>query len=288
MPKRRLMLEEQLRLRHVLQLATLSALMQSRRWEPADVAFQGGTCLHLVHGSSRFSEDLDFMVRSSLELDGIAQQVASRIDMGPALPGDMRVSVRPGRDGRNPHAFDVVLSGENVVGSARVKVELWRTDPQVMQRLTIAVSTVGHPAGFSSAVPAVTASEIVADKIYALGARPRIKPRDIHDLWWLARREATPELSPDALASRLLIYPNGNACETARAWLASARAHRIALAAPAARAEVAQDLRRWLPTHEPMNEGVAGEMLRISALALDQGIAIIGDYERMLCGTSTS
>ena len=63
--KRTLSARDEVHLRAVLQTATLAALMDSRRWEPGDIAFQGGTSLHLAHGSARFSEDLDFRVRGS-------------------------------------------------------------------------------------------------------------------------------------------------------------------------------------------------------------------------------
>ena len=67
--------QAQLQLREILQTATLAALMDSRRWEPGDLAFQGGTSLHLAHGSARFGEDLNFMVRGGLSLDGLSKQV---------------------------------------------------------------------------------------------------------------------------------------------------------------------------------------------------------------------
>lgn len=69
--KRTLSSQEEAQLRDVLQTATLAALMNSRRWEPGDIAFQGGTSLHLAHGSARFSEDLDFLVRGGLSLKGL-------------------------------------------------------------------------------------------------------------------------------------------------------------------------------------------------------------------------
>jgi hypothetical protein len=50
MPKRHLTAAEAFDLRQALHVATLDALMASRRWEPGDLAFQGGTSLHLVHG----------------------------------------------------------------------------------------------------------------------------------------------------------------------------------------------------------------------------------------------
>lgn len=61
MPKRQISASEAFDLRQALHVATLDALMASRRWEPGDLVFQGGTSLHLAHGSPRFSEDLDFL-----------------------------------------------------------------------------------------------------------------------------------------------------------------------------------------------------------------------------------
>jgi len=49
-----------------MHVATLDALMASRRWAPGDLIFKGGTSLRLTHGLPRYSEDLDFLVNSSL------------------------------------------------------------------------------------------------------------------------------------------------------------------------------------------------------------------------------
>lgn len=45
-----------------MQVAALEAMMVTRDWQPGELIFHGGTSLHLVHGSPRYSEDLDFMV----------------------------------------------------------------------------------------------------------------------------------------------------------------------------------------------------------------------------------
>ena len=50
MPKRHLTPTEAFDLRQALHMATLDALMSSRRWEPGDLVFRGGTSLHLVYG----------------------------------------------------------------------------------------------------------------------------------------------------------------------------------------------------------------------------------------------
>src|SRR5660397_11042 len=183
--KRTLSSEEQQRLRAILQSAAISALMDSRRWQPGELAFQGGTCLHLAYGSARFSEDLDFMVRGGLSLEGLAKEVLRRIRLPPDIPADMTVVVSKGKDERNPHVFMITLGGPNVIGSAKVKIELWQTRETALNSLKLVVSTITSPAGGQAFVPVLTLDEILADKVYALGARDRLKARDVFDLWWL-------------------------------------------------------------------------------------------------------
>ncbi len=90
MPKRRLTPTEAFDLRQALHVATLDALMASRRWEPADLAFQGGASLHLAHGSPRYSEDLHFLVDASLNLLALADQLKdSGWKLGGLSPDDI-------------------------------------------------------------------------------------------------------------------------------------------------------------------------------------------------------
>lgn len=270
--------DEQQRLRDELQAATLAALIDSRRWQPGDLAFQGGNCLHMAHGSARYSEDLDFMIRGGLSLDGLADEILRRLRLPAALPRDLSLSVSPARAARNPHAFMVTLGGPGVIGSVKVKVELWRTDPAVMETLQIKVSAITSASGVQTFVPVITLEEILADKVYALGARDRLKPRDVFDLWWLQQRSPAPILDAGALCARLMIYPKGDPVPTAKAWLKSARPRHALLNVDATASEVSQDLARWLPSSMAMNEAVAREMLKVSASQLENGVQFIRDF----------
>jgi predicted nucleotidyltransferase component of viral defense system len=273
--KRVLSPQNQLLLREILQTATLAALMDSRRWEPGDLAFQGGTSLHLAHGSARFSEDLDFMVRGGLSLDGLSRQVQKKLRLPPDVPADLHVTVTQGKDQRNPHMFYVTLSGPQVVGSAKVKVELWQAQAAALQSLQLKISNVTSPAG-QAFVPTLTLGEIFADKVYALGARARIKPRDVFDLWWLCEKE-TPHLTAQALHTRLEIYPvpSGRVQDTAKVWLANAALRLQELKAPNAAQDIASDLQRWLPSSWPMHETAAAAMLVVSITQLQAGMALM-------------
>lgn len=260
--KRTLSAQEQHLLRSALQTATIEALMASRRWEPGDIAFQGGTSLHLAHGSARFSEDLDFLVRGGLSLVGLSAKVLEKLNLPASIPADLKLSVTLGKDAKNPHSFYVVLSGPDVLGSAKVKVELWQTGDAALRSLQVQVSTVTSVAG-QAFVPTLTLDEIFADKVYALGARNRIKPRDVFDLWWLEQKHL-PALPAQALRTRLEMYPapSGRAVDTAQRWLHSAQRRLDELRAPHAPGIVAADLQRWLPSSWKMDAAVAADMLR--------------------------
>lgn len=276
--KKILSADEQFRLRNILQAAALAALMDSRRWEPGELAFQGGTCLHLAHGSARFSEDLDFMVRGGLSLDGLAKEVQRRLRLPADIPAGLTVSVTPSRADRNPHAFMLTLSGQDFIGSAKVKIELWQTDAQVLKSVKVIVSTIASPTGAQAFVPTATLDEILADKIYALGARERLKPRDIFDLWWLFSRSAPPKLRPESLLARLSIYPRGDLTSTAQQWLEGADKQLAALQQSRAIAMVADDLKRWLPSYWPLSEQETSAMIAVATERLRAGVLVMQTY----------
>lgn len=268
--------QQQFQLRAALQTAALAALMDSRRWEPGDLAFQGGTCLHLAHGSMRFSEDLDFMVRGGLSLDGLAKEVQRRLQLPPNTPAGLSVSVAPSRTERNPHAFTLTLSGPNFIGSAKVKIELWQTDAAVLKTLQLVVKPLATPSGTQTYVPSITLEEILSDKVYALGARERLKPRDIHDLWWLQQQgPLSPTLNPTGLVSRLAIYPQGSGTETAQKWLLNAAQRMADLQKDSTPVLVTADLQRWLPSAWGMDAARARTMLQVAQLQLKAGITVM-------------
>jgi predicted nucleotidyltransferase component of viral defense system len=274
--KRTLTAADQQRFRSILQSATLGALMDSRRWQPGELAFQGGTCLHLAHGSARFSEDLDFMVRGGLSLQGLSSQVQRRLQVLPGVPTDMAVTVAPSKEARNPHAFMVTLGGPNVIGSAKVKIELWQTSEAALNSLKLVVRAIPTSTGLQAFVPTLTLAEILADKVYALGARDRLKARDIFDLWWLCEQKAMT-VQADSLCTRLDIYPghNMNRAQTAHQWLAAAQLRLSDLSAVSTAAAVAADLKRWLPSSWKMDATVAATMVAVSVQKLVEGAAVM-------------
>jgi len=273
MAKRQLTAAEAFDLRQALHVATLDALMASRRWEPGDLIFQGGTSLHLTHGSPRYSEDLDFLVNSSLKLGAIGDAIQARLAGTAWVPTDTGISVSRAKDGRNPHAFVVAIGGPNVIGSVRVKVEFWQTDEKAMAAVKVVVAPVrlasGPAAGMQTFVPTADLSEIFADKVFALAARPYLKPRDVFDLHWLTMHGGIRACSTDDMRVRLATYPN----ETPDAWLGKAFDRRQELLTSVA--GITRDLKRWLPSTWPLDEANVKAMVATSMTALEQGMALM-------------
>ena len=273
MAKRTLSAAEAFDLRQALHVSVLEALLASRRWEPGDLIFQGGTSLHLVHGSPRFSEDLDFLVKSALDLHTIGASVQARLGRSPWIPKDAKLTVSPAKAGRNPHAFDVSIGSAAIIGSVRVRVELWQAPASALLPLAVEVRPVrlltGPAAGAQAFVPSATPHEIYVDKVFALAARPYLKARDVFDLHWLTSQAFTADTlmcSPTDLEVRLATYPS----QTPQNWLAQAAARRAEL--PIKIASIQRDLKRWLPATWWVQKAQVEAMVQTSMLALDGGI----------------
>lgn len=274
MPKKQLSSSEAFDLRQALHVATLSALVSSRRWEPGDLIFQGGTSLHLAHGSPRFSEDLDFLVNSSLKLDSITDAVQSRLANTPWLPEGTTLTVGKTKDHKNPHAFVVTIAGDDLIGAVRVKVELFKADKErALQPLSAVVApvriTTGPGAGMQAFVPTADLPEIFTDKVFALGARRYLKPRDVFDLHWLREQGGLRECSKADMQVRLATYLN----ETPEGWLDKAFARRQQLKDSVE--DVRNDLVRWLPPTWPLTEESVKAMVATAVESLENGIDVM-------------
>lgn len=274
MPKRTLTATEAFDLRQALHVAALDALMASRRWAPGDLVFQGGTSLHLAHGSPRFSEDLDFLVNASLKLDSLSDAVQARLADLAWLPPGTHLNVSKAKDAHNPHAFVITVSGVDVIGSVRVKIELWQTHGQALSAIKAVVAPVrlarGPAAGMQTFVPTADLPEIYADKVFALGARPYLKPRDIFDLHWLrTHSHAAHACTTHDFQVRLATYPN----ESPSGWLAKAQTRHADIGASVDL--IVSDLQRWLPASWPMNHATGQDMAHTAMQALAQGMGVM-------------
>ncbi|MDR1850004.1 MAG: nucleotidyl transferase AbiEii/AbiGii toxin family protein [Zoogloeaceae bacterium] len=274
---------EVLELRQVLHIATLEALVASHNWEPGELVFQGGSSLRLAQKSPRSSEDLDFLVLNSLDLTKIHESVRARLEMlTEGIPGDMRVVVsKPKNNPFGQYRFHVTLTGDNVIGSVKVKVELFPAERKTLENIQVFVAPIefpdAEPSGDRQERPGILAAtlpEIYADKIFAVGARKVIKHRDFFDLHWLRTYHGLRDCSPDYLRVRLATYTD----ETPGTWLEKAIMRHTELC-EIDRQIVADELRKWLPLDWSLTDEEVGKIMQSSIEALEHGIDLMRDIE---------
>ena len=168
-------------LREYLQYKILEAIFESALADK--LTFMGGTCIHMVHGSPRFSEDLDFdnpgigrrdfevlsqRVKRTLELQGYA------VELKNAYQDAFRAYLR----------FPGLLHASGISGHRDEKLLIQiDTEPQKVQY---------HPDKFIlnkfdvfSRISIVPADILVAQKIFCIFNRSRPMGRDFFDVVFL-------------------------------------------------------------------------------------------------------
>jgi predicted nucleotidyltransferase component of viral defense system len=227
---------------HVIVLDALFAHPDSEA-----MAFQGGTCLHLVHGGYRYSEDLDLTGR---DLGGDA---AARI-IDRARPQVERLAVQvlgPGEHGWKPPRVGERLSihwyhftprptGQRI----RVKIEFARYPAYRAE-----VLPVRSPLDLLERRPLVTAlppSELLAEKVTAVLGRRYLKGRDLFDLWFLDAVLRAP-LDRELLARKLDDY-----------GVAASRQRIEERLAAVAAADLGAEMERFLPQRQRTQLGAQG------------------------------
>lgn len=195
------------------------------------LTFQGGTCLRMMYGANRLSEDLDFAGGYSFDFKQLNQLRDCLYNELSSRHG-LRINV-------TEPDFDK-LSGKGSVQVGRWKISI-ETQPnrksQPWQKVRLEVATVkAHtqvlrpmvktypsvPDAYTSILlNCESLEEIAADKFVALALRRDIKARDVWDIAWLNQRKinVSPELvrakfkdynrpdGMDALADRLESLP---------------------------------------------------------------------------------
>lgn len=252
--KRRLTSDEVFQRAEEAQLAVLAGLASARRWQKGEIAFQGGTSLHLIYGSPRFSEDLDFITSVSHGIDRWAKHASdrARLTLGVGLDWEWRLKDRDeGRDEsakRNPRTFTLTMQAPDWMQAVRVKLEFWVAPEMACQGYptSLAMARGAFGAKTQALIDTATIETIAVDKVWAVMGRDRNKARDWFDLWWLSQTQGLDvQRLSTALAEqgpiREQIYPNGPKMNEATARL-SERLEQ----AQADRQVLSADIARWL------------------------------------------
>lgn len=188
-------LEEDRAIREITQEVVLAALARTDFFRHA--AFQGGTCLRILHGLARFSEDLDFALQTP--------DAAFRLE--PYLPVIRREMTAYGYDiefvdrSRVDQAVRTAFLKDDSLGDLLQLRYRPTTGPARMIRIKVEIDT-NPPAGgtfetryldfpFPQATVAHDPPSLFAGKLHALLCRRYLKGRDWFDfIWYTARRTA--------------------------------------------------------------------------------------------------
>jgi predicted nucleotidyltransferase component of viral defense system len=166
---------------HVILLDALFA-----RPETESMAFQGGTCLHLVHGGYRYSEDLDL---AGATLDGETAELVvgsareSTEKLVVQLLGMGEHSWRPPRVSGRVTTCWYGFTPESLGRQIRVKIELARFP--IHRPAVLPVRSELDLLQRRPLVNALDAPELLAEKVTAVLGRRYLKGRDLFDLWYL-------------------------------------------------------------------------------------------------------
>jgi predicted nucleotidyltransferase component of viral defense system len=159
------------------------------------LTFQGGTCLRLCYGNNRYSEDLDFAGGKGFDpasMQGFEDLLRTRVGRHYGLQLSIRERNNPGENvAMNRYAIKVALPQPNPALPQRqvINVEVAAVDAHRPQLANVAPQYEHLPTPLRSlSVVAEQPTEILSDKIVALGARPHLKQRDLWDLNFLADR----------------------------------------------------------------------------------------------------
>jgi predicted nucleotidyltransferase component of viral defense system len=266
-------------LQEIVQQEILAILSRAGLFSKAQAVFHGGTCLRIIYGMNRFSEDLDFFLkrpnpgftwREYLE-HIIKDGRAEGLDFSVPFKADVKTAVKKaflrtdsfGKD--LAPALPYPMHPRKII---KVKLEIDVNPPPGSRfetrylafPVTAAVTTQSLESGF-------------AMKIGAMLCRTYAKGRDWYDFTWYINKKIVPDL---ALLSRCLDQQGpwaGRKIEVDPGWLESSLKKRIAeIDWPTVR----RDVGRFLPLREQESLNLWDREFFLHFLSL----LIIGVWER--------
>lgn len=186
--------EEENYLKEITQEVVLYSLYKAGFFKEA--SFIGGTCLRVIYGVDRFSEDLDFStikVDNKFNLENYIEKALVQIN---AYGYDLSISGKDNIDSNIKSRFlkddsiKRVLTFKHPTDSRtkiKIKVEIDTNPPKFAERK---MEYVSFPLDFP--VMTYDLSSLFAGKIHAILCRPYTKGRDLFDFLWYQNNDVTP------------------------------------------------------------------------------------------------
>ena len=258
-------------LQEIVQHMVLASLSRAGLFSKAQGIFHGGTCLRIVHGTNRFSEDLDFFLK--------------RPDPGFSWRGYVEHVVRDGKSEGLDFSHQLKLEDKTAVKKAFLRtgafgldlapVLRYPRDPRKLIKVKLEID-VNPPRGSTFetrylAFPVITAITTqslesgFAMKISALLGRTYTKGRDWYDFIWYVGKKIVPDLG---LLSRSIDQQGpwaGKKIKVDTGWLKTSLKKRIAeVDWKSAR----RDVERFVPLREQESLNLWGREFFLLHLAL--------------------
>lgn len=184
------------------------------------LTFQGGTSLRLCHGSSRFSEDLDFVGGfdfTAATLSDIRQCVMDQIGSRYGLEVHVKTpkQMREERTywGLQTDRWQIAVTtnpGRSDLPKQKIKLEVANVPAHTRSLRGLERNYDFLPSSYQDLlIPTETLDEILADKIVSLSCcKHYIRHRDIWDLQWLKQKNA--KLDPDLVQRKVEDYQSAD------------------------------------------------------------------------------
>lgn len=243
--------EQENALQELMQHYVLASL--SRAGMFSDAIFHGGTCPRIIHGMSRFSEDLDFLLKRP-DPGFRWEKLLEAVERDCAREGiEFELQDKSAADNVVRKAF---LKTDSIGKVLLLALPFDRPNPRKI-RITLEIDT-NPPAGSAIQTSYITFPGVAAittqtlpsgfgTKAHALLCRKYVKGRDWHDFVWYTSRRVAPDLG---LLRNALSQQGpwaGRSMEMTPDWLfenLGAAIRRINLGA------AGSDVRRFVPTVE--------------------------------------
>lgn len=190
-------LEEEQATKEILQEITLYALWRAKFFDVA--AFQGGTSLRILHGLPRFSEDLDFILKThqsdfnwGLYLEPVLNTLAEFGLNSEALnKGRMEQRIKKAVLKDNSITNQLNLSYYNGHADQKIKIKL-EIDTHPPDHSDYGHTYIDFPLDFEICHQDLSSNFSL--KIHSLLCRPFLKGRDWYDFNWYLKQQVTPNL----------------------------------------------------------------------------------------------
>lgn len=238
------------RLASLTQVWILEGLAERSPWKLEDLVFQGGTSLALAWSSPRFSEDLDFIARQDLPFEATMVKVSEYVEEGlqqefPGATVMLRSKVKPD----NPNAvFFLAVALPGVMGKAQVKTEFWRVKPELVKGYDGQYTALAGRGRMKPITGVASPEQILVDKVLAVGARDRLKWRDLFDLWFLDQRRAgAPDLLTEPARFRERLAATQAMYSVTPDQLREGWERFLAMPETELMIQAARDLKPWIP-----------------------------------------